>query len=803
MLKIIFLSAIRSLIKYRQMSIINLLGLIAGLTSFLFAVHYIMYEFSFDSFFPKSENIYRVNFTVEKEGENIYNGAKTPRALYFAIKRELPEIEANGLSYFEKCLVSYENTNYANQDVLWVSEDFEKVFPLKMISGIADYSRPRTGIISEIAAKALYGNEDPIGKIMLVNQGMPIEITGVFTDLPPNTHLSARYFISVNTWVEMGAIGEQGDWRWNGWWNYIKLKDNSSPKQTEAKINTFIQSYMGFLAEDNRQGLFSLQSLKTLHFIQGIDGESGAVTNYSSLINLIIISLITLFIAWINYVNLSAAHAQSRSDQIRMRKLIGATNLHLWHQSLAESLIINFLALLISYVLYFIFLNTVTSIFNIPVNQAHISVKYIFAIALTTVGCGILFSSIYHSFELARIKILQDDLKTGGTKLKSGLVILQMGLSIIFLISTFLVYKQISFMKNKELGIALNEVLVCTGPASLNADPNKRQRFEGFKMEMESQPGIEAVTFNTFVPGQEPSYGFHEFRNPEQGKAPDNLIFENNAGQGFIRTYYIKLLAGRDFSENPLQDSASVILSEMSARLLGFATPQEAIGKRISRKGTGVFYNSQTLKIVGVVADFHNEGLHKSIYPMIWNNRFPSEFGYFSIRLNTKNIPESTKRLQSVWKNHYPKDNLDFVFASDQFNKQYESDKRFSKLYVWLTLLSIGIATIGLYGLILYYLEKRKKEISLRKVNGATIGQIVSLINLHFMKWVLIACLFAMPVAWIAMNKWLENFAYKTNLSWWIFVLAGALVMGIALLTVSFQSWRAATRNPVDALRNE
>ena len=455
------------------------------------------------------------------------------------------------------------------------------------------------------------------------------------------------------------------------------------------------------------------------------------------------------------------------------------------------------------FALYFIFLNTISSIFNIPVNQAQISVKYIFAIAFTTVGGGILFSSIYHSFELARIKILSDGLKPMGTKLKSGLVILQMALSVIFLISTFLVYKQISFMKNKDLGIALNEVIVCTGPASLNADPNKRQRFEGFKMELESQPGVEAVTFNTFVPGQEPSYGFHEFRNPEQGKAPDNLIFENNAGQGFIHTFNMRLLAGRDFSKNPVQDTAAVILTEMSARLLGFKNPQDAIGKRISRKGTGVFYNSQMLNIVGVVADFHNEGLHKSMYPMIWNNRFPSEFGYFSIRLNTKNMQESVQRFQSVWGNHYPKDNFDFVFANDQFNKQYESDNRFSKLYVWLTLLSIGIATIGLYGLILYYLEKRKKEISLRKVNGATIGQIVSLINFHFMKWILIACVFAMPIAWFAMHKWLENFAYKTKLSWWIFVLAGALVMGIALLTVSLQSWRAATRNPVEALRYE
>ena len=781
------------------MSIINLIGLIAGLTSFLFAVHYILFEFSYDSFFQKSENIYRVNLEVEKEGQSIYHGAKTPRALFFAIKREIPEVEANGLAYFEKCLVSYQDRNFANQDILWVSEDFEKVFPLEMIAGTADYSRPRTGVISETCAKSLYGNENPIGKIMGVNQGMPIEITGIFKDLPPNTHLQAQYFVSVKTWVEMGAINAEGDWRWNGWWNYIKLKDGSSPEATTAKINSFIQSYMGFLAEDHRNAKYSLQPLNNLHFIKGIEGEMGAITNYSSLINLIVIAIITLFIAWINYVNLSVAHAQSRSVQIRTRKLIGASDLHLWLQSLAESSILNIAALIISFLLYLILLNSVASVFNIPVNQAHIPIGYVILISVLTVSGGIFFSGMYHGIELTRIKILPDQKHIGGGKLKSGLVVAQMALSIIFLIRTLMVYKQISFMKNKDLGVALNDVVVLTGPASLNADGNKRQRFEGFRSDLQSQSGFEAVAFNMSAPGQEPSYGFREFHNPEKGKAPDNLIFENPAGSGFISAYQLKLLAGNNFSEDQQQNQNRVILNEMSSQLLGFESPEDAIGKEIFRKEN----NTTPLKIAGVVADFHHEGLHKAIYPIIWNNQFPSEFGYFSVRINTKNLQETLSRLQSTWTRHYPKDNFDFVLANEQFNRQYESDSRFSKLYVWLTLLSIGIATIGLYGLILFYLEKRKKEISLRKVNGANIGKIIHLINLTFIKWVVVAFVIAIPVAWYVVNSWLENFAYKTDLSWWIFALAGLLTLGIALITVSWQSFRAASKNPVEVLRYE
>ena len=798
MYKIVFLSAFRSLAKYKQMSIINLFGLIVGLTSFLFAIHYILFEFSYDSFFRDPETVYRVNMRIEKEGEPIYNGAKTPRALFFAMKREIPELEANGLAYFEKCLVSYKNRAYANQDVLWVSEDFEKVFPLDMVEGVADYTRPRTGIISETSAKSLYGSESPIGKILEVNQGMPIEITGIFKDLPPNTHLQAKYFVSVKTWVEMGAINRDGDWQWNGWWNYIRVKKGTSVQATTDKINSFINSYMGFLKSNQRKAQYTLQPLKKLHFIQGIDGEMGATTNYASLINLILIAAITLFIAWINYVNLSVAHAQSRADQIRTRKLIGATDRHLWHQSLAESSILNVVALLVSLLIFVTFRNSMASLFNIPLAQADFPLGSIGLIALATVAGGVFFSALYQGLEMGRIKILPEHQRISKGRIRSGLVILQMVFSMIFLMSTLLVYKQISFMKSKDLGVSLNDVVVLTGPASLNADGQKRQKFEGFRSEMKSLPGVEDVTFNMFVPGQEPGYGFREFTNPSKGKSPDTRVFENNVGAGFIEVYGLKLLAGIDFTESQTQNRRSVILNESTQKLLGFSSPEEAIGKEIFRRG-----EADALKVVGVVADFHHEGLHKAIYPIVWNNQYPSEFGYFSALVNTKNTQETLAQMRRVWERHYPKDNFDYVFANEQFNRQYESDSRFSKLYVWLTLLSIVIASTGLYGLILFYLEKRKKEISLRKVNGATISQVIAMINFNFVKWVAIAFVVATPAAYYIMQRWLENFAYKTELSWWIFALAGALALGIALLTVSFQSWKAATRNPVEALRYE
>ena len=799
MLKIIIASAYRSLLKYNHISIINLLGLVLGITSFLFTLHYLIYEFSYDSFIPQHESVYRINFKVEKEGQTIFNGAKTPRGLYHALQDEIPEIEANGFAYFEKCVVEFENINFANQDFLWVSEDFEKVFPLDMIDGIADYSRPRTGIISLTSAKALFGSTNPIGKIMKVNGEMPIEITGIFKDLPTNTHLTAKYFVSVKTWVEMGAIGERGGWYGNAWWNYIRLKEGSSQSLAEVKINGFIDKYMRYLSEDNRKGFFYLQPLKDLHFIRGIEGEMGAVTNYSSLVNLIIIALVTLLIAWLNYVNLSTAHAQTRSLQIGMRKLIGATNIHLWHQSLAESFFLNFTAIIFSFILYFSFKNIFAQSFNIQALQTHVPFEYIILILLATVGAGILFSSIYHGVELAGIAFLPGRDKNKRGKFKKGLVIIQLALSIVFLTSTIFVYKQISFMKNKDLGVELDEVIVCTGPASLNSDHRKRQRFEGFKSEILSYADFQSATFNLFVPGQEPRVGFKEFHNLSMGINPGVQFFENNAGHEFIETYQLKLLAGNAFNKNPEQNHNDIIVNETSSKLLGFDTPEEAIGRAIFRKGN----DTTRLQIIGVLADYHNEGLQKPIYPMVWNNQFPSEFGYFALRFNTKNIEGSVKQLVTTWNKHYPKDNIDFTFANEQFNKQYESESRFSKFYLWLTVLSIGIASMGLYGLILFYLEKQKKEIGIHKINGASIFEVLLQLNKEFIKWVIVAFFIATPVAWYAINKWLENFAYQTSLSWWIFALSGLLTLIIALTTVSLQSWKAATKNPIEVLRYE
>jgi putative ABC transport system permease protein len=286
---------------------------------------------------------------------------------------------------------------------------------------------------------------------------------------------------------------------------------------------------------------------------------------------------------------------------------------------------------------------------------------------------------------------------------------------------------------------------------------------------------------------------------PDAGIRPNSRFFENNGDDGLIETFGLKLLAGRNFSSRPSDNRRKVMLNESSVKELGFSNPEEAIGKNIYRANR----DTVPIEVIGVLADFHNEGLQKPIYPMIYNNGHPFEFGFYSVRLNTNNITKAIESLKVIWLSHYPSDPMDFFFADEFFFRQYQSETRFGKFYTSLTILSITIACLGLYGLIVFYLNQKRKEIGLRKINGARVGEVMVMLNKDFTQWVAIAFVIALPVSYYIMQKWLQNFAYKTELSWWIFILAGLMALGLALLTVSLQSWKAATKNPVEALRYE
>ncbi|HEY5507610.1 MAG TPA: FtsX-like permease family protein [Paludibacter sp.] len=799
MFKIHFLSAIRTLLKSRSIAFINVCGLTIGLTAFLLIVHYLFYEISFDSFFPESNSVYRVNIDIQNGSEKFYHGTMTSRGLYFACKKDVPGIEANGDANFESCLMRYKETQIAEQRVLWVDEGFEKVFLLQMIKGKADFTRPLTGIIARSKIHGLFGNEDPIGKIMKVNEGMPIEITGIYNDLPSNTHLTADYFISLKTWEQYGWISRNPDWNWNCVWNYIKLKPSVSPQRMEEMLTGIVNANTNKGNNTHKSKVF-LQPLSDLHYFRGLEGEMGSQTNQRSLFILFVIALLTILIAGINYVNLSTAMSSKRANEIGMRKLIGATRFHIWLQAFFETIVLNIIAFSASYLLYHLSIHAFARYFEIPLSQAVFPEKYIIWSLLGILLIGIFLSSIYNTINLVGLNPFNGKTaKSGKQSFQRGMVIAQMTLSIIFISSTLMVYKQIVFMKNKDLGMNLQQVTTISAPASLNnSNPNKPIRFRAFREELLQYSEFKSITANSTTTGQESKYGKSLFERPDAGIHPNTMFLVNNGDEGLIETFGLKLLAGRNFSPIPSENNHWLILNERSIKEFGYKNPEEAIGGIIRYAGDTI-----QQEIIGVLADFHNEGLQKPIYPIIYNYQHPSEFGYYSVKLNTKDVTKTMDHLKSIWAKHYPSDPMNYVFADEFFFRQYQSEARFGKFYTLLTILSIAIACLGLYGLIMFYLSQKRKEIGIRKVNGAQVSEILIMLNKDFIKWVVLAFVIATPIAWYAMNKWFENFAYKTELSWWVFGLAGLLALGIALLTVTWQSLKAANRNPVEALKKE
>jgi putative ABC transport system permease protein len=799
MFRIQLLSAIRTLLKNRGIAIINIGGLTLGLTAFLFIIHYLFYEISFDSFFTGSDSIYRINADIRTGSEVFYHGSKTPRGLYFALKNEVPGVEANGDAYFESCLIRYKDAQLPEQRVLWVDDGLERVFQLKLIKGKIDFTRILTGIIARSKVEAVFGSDDPIGKIMKVNEGMPVEITGVFDDIPSNTHLTADYFVSVKTWEHYNWISRSPDWNGNSYWNYVKLKPGTDIKTFEETISKLLNDNTP-RRRSERTAVLSLQPLSDLHYIRGLEGEMGSQTNQKSLFYLLIIALLTILIAWINYVNLSTALAAKRADEIAMRKLIGASGFQIWMLSFIETLIPTMFAIIFAVTLYRVFLPAFALYFEVPLLQAVFPARYIVLSLLGVVFSGLLLSSIYNTFTLSGLSPFSGK-KTLRHKqgFQKGMVIIQMAVSIVFIICTLVVFKQIIFMRKADTGISLNKVVTLNAPASLNSDSTRRTRYLSFRRDLLGETDFISATANSFTPGEAPRYGYNEYVRPDAGIRPNTLFFENTADDGLFETFGLTLLAGRGFSVKPADNSRMVILNESSVRELGFKSPEDAIGRKIFRANR----DTVPIEVIGVLADFHNEGLQKPIYPMIYNNGHPFEFGYYSVKLNTPDVEKALEKLQAIWKSHFPADPMNYAFADDFFFRQYKSETRFGKFYIALTFLSITISCLGLYGLIMFYLVQKRREIGIRKINGARVKDVIFMLSRDFVTWVALASVIAVPVAWYAMEKWLQNFAYRTGLSWWIFALAGLVTLVIALLTVSWQSWKAATKNPIEALRYE
>lgn len=793
-----FRSVFNFLRKNKLHAIINIVGVAAGMLFFLHLMIYINYESGYESFITNKDRIYRINYDITQNGESVLHSAKTPRRLFRVVKEEAPEIEYSAMAYFESVLVNYNDHLFSDQYDLWVEGDFAEIFDLEMVKGVAMLNDAWKCIISESKAYEIFGDEDPIGKILRVNEGMQHEVTGIFKDLPSNSHFRYDYFMPIQTWVEMGVIAPRAKEDFNGasWWTYIRLKEGAKQEEAKKSLDLISEKYLTHLERQNRKGEFSLQKLDRLHYASDRDGELGVSIRENTVSTMYFIVILILFVVWLNYINLSTALSRKRINAFAICRKLGATRKDLVNLSVIESFIINTSALVLGIVLFFVTRGLFSRMINVPVGNGAIDYTTILLIALVIFIAGMFITAILSSIPAMKADPASSHQnRISGSKGSMWLVGLQFFISCFLIACTLIVSGQIRFMQDAKLGLNLENVIVLKGAASTHSDTLRREHFNMFREEVLVQTQFMSGTASMDVPGQPVRFRNSDLAAVDMQSQLKQEIMVAQVDDGYIPTFGLTLLAGRNFEQPFRNDSANVIISESVCSLLGFSSPEDAVNKQL-RLGKNL------LNIKGVINDFRHEGLKKPVNPIILRHIHPHEFGYYSFRIEG-NQRDAIASLGKIWPIHYPDDPMNYFFSVDFFNEQYKEEKRLIRILTAFTLFSVFVSAIGLFGLISFFTAQKTKEIGLRKVNGASTGNIIALLFIHFFRFEIIAFIFACPFAFFIMKKWLNGFPERINIGWEIFLVTAIMAFLVSFLSIAYQSYKAASRNPSESLMYE
>ncbi|MEO8713359.1 MAG: ABC transporter permease, partial [Parafilimonas sp.] len=664
-------------------------------------------------------------------------------------------------------------------------------------------------ILSESTAKKYFGNEDPLGKTLVNRNGEyvePFQVAGIYKDFPSNSHLIMNYLVSYATLgKELLLSGDSSNssetaWGWYDFYVYIQLKPGVDYKQLEAKLPAFTDKYINsneWNKTNNRHYELHLIPLSDIHLYSNYNQEAEVNGNGQAVEFLFLIAIFIICIAWINYINLATARSVERAREVGVRKLLGALRSTLIRQFLTESFVLNIISLLLSLIIFFLLLHPF-DLFTGRDNYTGVALtKNYWLIFFALFFSGTFLSGLYPAFVLSGFKpviVLKGAFKNSasGQLLRKSLIVVQFVTSVVLIAGTIIVFQQVGFMRNQELGEDINNTLIIKGPQTL-ADSLYQNTYQPFKSAVLQLPAIKNIAASTNVPGDE----IYWTNGSKRLGADQSVVSLYNLGidYDFIPSYDIKMAAGRNFSKQFGTDNKTAIINETAAKLFGFKNAAAAIGERIKRGG-------DTLTLIGVTADFHQLGLQKNIDPIILVLT-PNISNFYSLKVSEANMPQTIASLNQVWNKYFPKDPFNYFFLDESFGQQYKADILFGKVFGVFAFLAILIACFGLLGLSAYNVLQRTKEIGVRKVLGASLQSILILLSRDFLKLVIISLLLAIPVGWFVMNRWLQDYAYRITIGWWVFAVAGSAALFIAVITICLQVVKAAGKNPVKSLRTE
>jgi putative ABC transport system permease protein len=801
MFRLYLLVAIRTLLKKRLSSLVNIMGLAIGMTAFILIIQYVRYELSYDDFHAKGERIYRIQQDRFDKGVISTQWAAGAPAVGQALYEDFPEVENFTRFQIWSGVFSQGEKKFREDKVYIADTSFFQVFSFSLLEGdpVTSLENPLEMVISQSTARKYFGDENPIGKSLRFNGDLEIMITGIFRDVPKNSHLKPDFVVSWATVVQFQGAEINTAWLRDGFYNYILLNPTTDYKEFEAKIPAYIEEELGeVLGQWDAWVVYNLQPLRSIHLNSDFMMETEFNGNARSVYALLMISIFLVIIAWINYINLTSSRSLERAREVGMRKVSGALRKQLLVQFLMESVLVNIFAMILAAILVLLFnpyFNLLTgeqqdySINQNPGFWGAVVIIFLF---------GAFLSGIYPALFLSSFKpttVFQgvSELKIGGMGMRKFLVILQFSSSLLLIAGTMTVHRQISFMKNYDLGVDIENVLVLRGP-SVN-DSTYEETFNAFKSELSRHPDIEMVTASTGVPGRQPPWSAGGIRRINEGDDQSNQYRILGIDFNFVDFYDLSILEGRNFSEDFGQNSTTVLYNESAIQLMGFEDLASAMN-------VPIFFWGDTFNIVGVVKDYHQEGLKVDKEPLIF--RFFRNASYFySIKVNPDNIQEVLSEVAEQWQTFFPLNPFEYFFLEDYYNEQYQNETRFGRVFSLFALLAIIIACLGLYGLSSYTTIQRTREIGIRKVLGSSSGNAVLLLIRYFLIQVLIAVPIGLGTGFYLMSSWIQNFAFRINIGWWFFMGPVLLVTLIVILTVSSQVIRTANVNPAESLRYE
>lgn len=810
MLKNYLTIAIRNLLKRKLYSFINIFGLAVGVAVCLVILKYVDFELSYDSFHKNAAQVFRTNYTYYQNGDLRGTGVISGYALGPSLIADVPEVKRYVRTHpmYGGAVVSYlreagDPSTFHEDNIQFVDSTFLDVFSYTAIQGDLNTAmdKPNAVVITKKTAEKYFSrDEDPLGKVLRVSGGWAdgdYEVTAVISDVPQNSHFTFDFLFSMHNLLQNEQYRQDDGWGWNNFVTYVELHPHTDVATVEAKMPAFIDKYRGKdLAESNSKNVLNFQPIRNIHLNPGLGYETSPTVSTNTIYFFIIISIFILSIAWVNYINLSTARAMERAREVGIKKAIGALKTQLISQFIFESVLVNFLGVVIAALLATGLLPVLGEIVNKELSFDFGDYRFWFILTGLFLA-GSIISGLYPAFVLSSFKITtvlkgNSEKATGGFPLRKALVVFQFASSLILIAGTFAIYRQIVYMRDQDKGLTMEQMLIVNGPSVLQE--NAKERLITLKNEIKKFPGVTGVATSGAIPGGGHNWGTGMRRDGTQKE-------DNKDGRvvwidpDFVDTYGITVLSGRNFNPEITSDMESVLVNEASLKAFGLGDAENALHERIILGG-------DTVAILAVLKNYHWSSLKTEHSPWLFKADTISRRN-FSIHLSGTNVHETIHQVGEKYKEAFPGNPFDYYFLDDFFNSQYKAEQQFGKIFSLFAILAIVIACLGLWGLASFTTSQKLKEIGIRKVLGASVTSIMSRLSWQFFKLVLIASAVAIPLTWYGIDSWLGNFAFRIGLQWDMFVIPVIILAFLALSTVSLQIFRGANINPAKILRTE